>query len=387
MWRNYSTTYDTSGSSLVQTAYLDENGRIISFDSGSTQVEKYYKTDQIGYKKVLSLIAMIADTADRATKVSSDGFNFTSTGGGFDGAVTMQGGNEGIYWNGMWFMNQYNGGYHSYRSDDNGVTWNDLGVTSAGVKYYATPTALYMYHYTSSNYFKRSTDGINWTSPTGCGWASGFAKLGSALIATQNTDLMVSTDDGLTWTGYNPLMPTSYGYSETIYSQYLIGCATITVGGEERLYFLNKLVGDYGAMFFNTYYITTVPAADNFSMTFVGNVDNFGYSMSDLYEFTSVASNGNYALAAMPDTSDNTGTHLYSFTASTCLVNYGWKTVVPFLNKSNNNLYVYTFLPDFIGGPATEFKRIDTGNTIVDVTSSFVGVPNSTNGVTIVAKS
>jgi hypothetical protein len=76
-WRTASTTTDTSGGILFQTAYTDATGRITSFSSGDNEIRKYWKpsTLEVIYKKIIAPLLFSSGTS---IKYSDDGYNFTN---------------------------------------------------------------------------------------------------------------------------------------------------------------------------------------------------------------------------------------------------------------------------------------------------------------------
>lgn len=85
-WRTATTTADTSGAIKLQDAYIDEEGRIISFEVGENKVEKWFNSSipEVIYKRILEQIAyLFPSDFDGNITTSGDGdswLNLNSSG-------------------------------------------------------------------------------------------------------------------------------------------------------------------------------------------------------------------------------------------------------------------------------------------------------------------
>jgi hypothetical protein len=266
-YRTASTTYVTSGAHIIQTAYVNDAGKILSFTSGDNKVEKYIANDHtyVGYKKTPYQYMIELAVSGNTMTQSANGTTFTplATSGitSFDASV------DGKFFKNAWYV-QANSN-QICKSTDAGATWTDKLTTVPQARLYATANSIYSYEYYTYPFLKRSTDGETWSSIAGIANARAIAELGSKLLIASESEIYVSSNDGATFSaGYTPTIPATIGGINVIW-QSITGMANVVVGGQERVYITMLMLLTGVVPVIRTIYITTAPTGSGWAFTLV----------------------------------------------------------------------------------------------------------------------
>lgn len=373
-FRDATTTFDTSGYSLFQTAYTDNNGRIVSFTSGENRVDKYIANNRlsVGYKKTPSPFALLTSHTYNKVYKTSDALVYTDTSSTGIGSFDFL--SRGCYYSGNWYLTGKNGSSAWRLFKSNGATPTSWTEVNSNVDSVSIPRVLgsnlYLFN-RATNEIQRSTNGTSWSAVTG-EYAYGMAYFQNKVVKTNaggNGVLEWSNDDGVT-IDQAATQATQYGN--------LIDVITLTVGGQERLYFLWV---DSGTSLLTVKYITALPSnGGTLSFISVGTATGWGTLPYTL----SVAKNADSseAVLTMGLLGGNT---IATLRLTTCTElgmangNYGpparATTTARVIFNPNDSLYYNYYVGNF-GNRYVD--RINANWSLTDVTSSF-----SATGLTI----
>jgi len=372
--REASTTFNTSGYSLFQTVYTGSDNRLSSFTSGENKIEKYIKNDYsaVGYKKIPSPFALLTSNTYNKVYSTTDALVYTDTSSTGVGSFDYL--SRGCYFNGNWYITGKNGSsaWRLFKSDGASPTsWTEV---NSNVDSVSIPRVcgnnLYLFN-RSTNEIQRSTNGTSWTAITGEN-AYGMAYFSGKVVKTNAGGFGVlewSLDDGVT-IDQAATQGTQYGT--------LIDVITLTIGGQERLYFLWV---DSGTAVLTVKYITALPSnGGTLSFTSVGTNTGWGTLPYTL----SVAKNADSseAVLTMGLLSGNT---IATLRLSTCTElgfangNFGppsrATSSARVIFNPNDSLY-YNYYVGNLGNRYVD--RINANWSLTNVTSSF-----SATGLTI----
>lgn len=240
-WRNSSETPPTSSFSLFQTAYVDANGNIESFTSGTTEVKKYISNDftslyyyrNVPYNYFYSFRSAVVndwyksknsttyDTVTRTAFVPSDYL--------------------GKIGNRMYVTGYDAPTWKIFYSDDEGTTWSSFastGLTLARIIVANTGTDIFVAEYDGQLFKLNGTSWTQITLPTSlvlttvC-WDGTRLIIGGIDGNTYVREIHYSTNGGTSWTqvGTDNLDESIYYISDVKYKDgvyYAIMCDTST---------------------------------------------------------------------------------------------------------------------------------------------------------------
>lgn len=368
-WRTATSTFDTSGYSAFQSAWVDaDTGRITSFnDDGNQQVIKYLKNDftSVGYKKIISPYMYLT----KSNYPSNDDIFSTNTkaftevtASGIASDHSFMPYSKGSIFKGKLYANAIKlswGLGYIYRSTDNGASFTkvcDGYFGNEDGQYVQTENYLWYAGFDESGVLPllRSSDGLTWT-------ATGYIFSGPSpnriieiegkivMIFYESQGLYVSSDNGATFDYY------------AIGEYY--GSTTKILHMEKRLNKIYLLLDhlNYGSHTLISAYIDSVPA----SQDWIYNSVNISYDYSETPPTitTRFASNNTSSVLIFEDASY---VKAYSFPNLSEIVS----------DTLGNNLS-----PFLIGDEIFILKNNGTTNTVYnfsgsDVTSDFTLPPS-----------
>jgi len=240
-WREAVETSDTSGFQLFQTAYIDANGNIESFSSGTNRVDKYISNDYLSLKYVLN-VPYSYYYAFRSA-VTNDWYK-SKSGSSYD-MVTKTAFVPSEYL-GKIGNRIYVTGYDAptwkiFYSDDEGTTWSSFastGLTLARIIVANTGTDIFVAEYDGQLFKINGTTWTQITIPTSlvlttvC-WDGTRLIIGGIDGNTYVREIHYSTNGGSSWTqvGTDNLDESIYYISDVKYKDgvyYAIMCDTST---------------------------------------------------------------------------------------------------------------------------------------------------------------
>jgi hypothetical protein len=353
-FRTASTTTDTSGASLFQTAYLNSSGEIISFTSGDNEVQKYYKasSNEVLYKKILKPIMLFLSSPEAGApftatvRNSFDGFDFTTikTDAFSSNKFPLENGMSKNFQN-AWLAlsSDYADSSRNriHRSTD-GVTWSTVYGNSTLV--YLSPILLEANGRrfveadagsggSLANKLIRSDDGITWTEGANTigtsarkRWVTYFDN--KYIFLNNTSTVYVSSDGGDSATGYTIGADTLGNIPKVIHSY--------VSGGNIYFFcqytFTNVEYGYGNDTYYRIVSRATAPSANSWTYTEVSVSPTLPFDGSD--DWTSLAS------------------------VNTLQISVGSDNLVCGVGGYNDNSYVVWDLSNISAGPRVESYTI-----------------------------
>lgn len=209
-WRTAIETNDTSGFQLFQTAYIDANGNIESFTSGTNRVDKYISNDYLSLKYILNVpnnyFYTFRSSSNTDFYKSKDGITYTevTSDGNLDFAHEYLGKiGSRIYVTGF-----TGGSPKVFYSDDEGTTWSSFNATNYTNSRFVISnngSAIYLAKYIGLLFKVTGTTWTQLSQPSSFNLTS-VCHDGTRLIitgfnsSTYQREIHYSTNDGSSWT-------------------------------------------------------------------------------------------------------------------------------------------------------------------------------------------
>jgi hypothetical protein len=186
-WRTATTTLDTSGMYKFQSAWVDTNGRIISFTSGDNLVEKYIANNSlsVAYKKILpppTFEMFMFDPSYNNNYYSTDGLTWTAV-ADLNNSPTL----TPHFFNGYWWAGAHDS--KVYKSSDK-INWTAASGVLSGlpaIRYFRSfgNTNIIGFSYDYTQYAYSNDGGSTWavsSSLDGVVWGATFIPDGRLVI-------------------------------------------------------------------------------------------------------------------------------------------------------------------------------------------------------------